>query len=120
MGDFLSKIITKSDDNLETFTLVWLDANVDKNPDNLTAQDELRATINQLQTFADPTKCVRSIESTPKTDRIVLIVSGSLSHGIVRHIHQLEQLVSIYIFCYDVKGHEEWSKSYCKVRTNPS
>ena len=119
MGDFLSKIITKSDDNLETFTLVWLDASVDKNSDNLAAQDELRATINQLQPFSELEKCVVFIETSPKTDRIVLIVSGSLSQEIVPHIHKLEQLLSIYIYCYDVKGHEQWSKSYCKVRANP-
>ena len=116
MGDFLSKITTTSGDNLETFTLVWLDASVNSNEENRSAQKDLQATIHQVKPCEQPEPCQKFIESVSKTDRIVLIVSGSLSQHIIPRVHNLEQLLSIYIYCHEVKIHEELSKNFSKVR----
>lgn len=115
MGQILNKIITTADDNLETFSLLWLDALVDKTADNVRTQDELRATINQLKTFEDPERCVKHILSMGNEDRIVLIVSGSLGRHIVPRIHQFEQVLSVYVFCQDQSSNEQWSSRFTKV-----
>jgi hypothetical protein len=115
MGQFLTKIIASSDDNLETFSLLWLDASINMTDENRQTQDELRTTINQLKTFDDPNKCERYIINVPKEDRIALIVSGQLGRQIVPRIHSLEQLLSIYIYCHDQKSNEQWSVAYSKV-----
>lgn len=114
MGQFLNKIITSSDDNLETFCLIWLDASVDSE-ENIRAKEELYTTINQLKAFKEMTQCEQYIKSIPKEDRIVLIVSGHLGRLIVPRIHNLEQLSSIYVYCQDQNSNEQWSSAYSKV-----
>jgi hypothetical protein len=114
MGQLLSGIITSSDDNLETFSLIWLDASVNKH-ENLQAQEELRGAINQLKAFDDPDECEQHIKRALKEDRIVLIVSGQLGRQLVPRIHSLDQLLSIYIYCQDQNSNEQWSSQYSKV-----
>ncbi|CAF0815753.1 unnamed protein product [Adineta ricciae] len=116
MGQILNKIITAADDNLETFSLIWLDASVNKTDDNQHTQDELRATIHQLKTFEDSERCLKHILSTGNGDRIVLIVSGSLGRTIVPRIHNLDQVLSVYVYCQDQTANEQWSSRYPKVK----
>ncbi|CAF1394223.1 unnamed protein product, partial [Rotaria sordida] len=63
-------------ENLETFSLIWLDASVNDTQENIDAQRQLRKLINFLKTFEDADKCEQYIRSLPKDDRIVFIVSG--------------------------------------------
>ena len=53
MGDTNSKPFQTHDDNLETFSLVWLDAQVNTTEDNRQTQQKLRQIINHLKTFDD-------------------------------------------------------------------
>jgi hypothetical protein len=115
MGQFLSNLIISSDNNLETFSLLWLDASVNMTDDNLHARDELQSIFNQLKTFENPTECEQYIRSMLVEDRIVLIVSGQLGREIVPRIHSLEQLLSVYVYCYDQNANEQWSSQYKKV-----
>ncbi|CAF0936145.1 unnamed protein product [Rotaria sordida] len=45
-----------------------------------------------------------------------MIVSGGLGEKTVPAIHDMSQLDSIFIFCYKVAYHEQWSKGYLKVK----
>ena len=115
MGQIVSNYFSSSSDNLETFSLLWLDAAVNATQENVRAQDKLRATIHQLKTFVDPNACEHYIKSVPPEDRIVLISSGRLGQTIVPRIHQLEQLLSVYIYCHDKQANEQWSSQHSKV-----
>jgi hypothetical protein len=84
--------------NLETFFLLWLDAQIHTIEENRQAQKQLRNIINHLKTFDDENDCQQYILSISPQDRIVLIVSGRLSRIIVPHVHHLRQIVSIYIY----------------------
>ncbi|CAF4308926.1 unnamed protein product, partial [Adineta steineri] len=53
MGQILDKVVTLSDGNIETFSLIWLDTSVNKTDENLRAQVELQTTVSQLKTFED-------------------------------------------------------------------
>ena len=75
----------------------------------------LRATINYLKTFHDANECENHIRTVPDGDRMLLIVSGGLGQIIVPRVHTLRQILSIYVFCFDKKKHEEWTKHYTKV-----
>lgn len=103
------------DKNLETFSLIWLDSEVNKSSHNLSAQRELRQFINQLKTYEDTDKCQNDIQSLTETDRIIFLCSGSCGEKIVPNIHSLRQVYSIYIFCWDKAKHEKWSTNYVKV-----
>ena len=108
---------TEADENFETYSLLWLDAAVNDSNQNLQAQKKLRQTINHLKTFEDVHLCMRYILSLNNHDRIVLIVNGKLGKLIVPKIVHLRQIISIYVYCYDLQTHQQWAKLYSKVWT---
>ena len=105
----------QTDENLETYCLIWLDAAVNSSKENIKAQQELRASINHLLTFQEDQQCLKHINSLPKDDRVVLIVSGRLGRIVVPQIIQFQQIISIYVYCMDKKANEEWALQIPKV-----
>jgi hypothetical protein len=108
---------TQKDENLETYCLIWLDVSVNSSQENIQAQQQLRTSINYLLTFQDDQQCLQYIHSLPKDDRIVLIVSGKSGRIIVPQVVQLQQIVSIYVYCMDKKANEQWALHFSKVST---
>lgn len=108
---------TEENDDLETFGLVWLDANTDEH-ETRNADKKLRSIINSLRKFHDTKQCQKYIEQKSETDRLVLIVSGRTGREIVPSIHKLRQVMSIYVFCMDKKLNEQWTCKFWKVRLN--
>ncbi|CAF1984767.1 unnamed protein product [Rotaria magnacalcarata] len=104
------------DDNLETFSLIWLDANIDATEDNKRSQQQLRAIINRLITFRDDVACQKYIASRSEQDRIILIVSGRLGRTLLHKIHHFIQLSSAYVYCRDKEANKQWSHSFTKVK----
>jgi len=103
------------DNNLESFSLLWLDAVVNTSEENREAQRQLRSTINHVITFEDPNLCQQYIRSVCPQDRLVLIVSGRLGQEVVSRIHQIRQLSSVYVYCMDKERNEKWAKNFTKV-----
>ncbi|CAF2095426.1 unnamed protein product [Rotaria magnacalcarata] len=101
--------------SLETFRIFWLDKNV-HSEENKRSQIILRAIINNLKVFDDETECEKVIRDVSVADRIVLIVSGSLGYEIVPKVHNLEQLSSVYVFCWDKAKNEIWAQNFPKVK----
>jgi hypothetical protein len=106
------------DNNLETYSLIWLDARVNKTQENIKSQEKLRTLINYLKTFDDARICEGHIRSLSENDRIVFIVSGRLGQELVPRIHQLRQIFSIYVYCYKKQDHEQWANQFIKVNLN--
>ena len=106
---------TQQDENLETYSLIWLDTSVNASHENIEAQKQLRTSINYLVTFEDDQKCLQHIESACKDDRIIFIVSGKLGQSIVPKIVKYRQLVSIYVYCMNKTANEQWAKPFKKV-----
>jgi hypothetical protein len=115
MGSFIGHL-KKDDDNLETFSIFWLDASVNDKK-NLAARKKLRSIINQLKTFDDAEEFMARIRRISKGDLTVLIVSGQLGCTVVPEIHSLPQVSSIYVYCMNKAVHAKWSHSYSKVCT---
>lgn len=97
--------------NFESFSCVWLDANLNKNDEN---EQKLRGIINHLFTCTDPAICEEYILQTTD-ERIILIISGKLGEDFVPHVIDLNQLSACYIFCGNVSYHQKWSRTYPKV-----
>ena len=111
---------TITQNNLETFSLVWLDSSINDSEDNRQTQERLRAIINHLLTYEDSVDCEKYIRSVPRDDRIVIIVSGHSGRFLVPRIHPLPQVCSIYVYCMDRKINQQWTKNYSKVRSSSS
>jgi hypothetical protein len=103
------------DNHLETFSLIWLDANSNIK-DSRNTQQNLRSIINQLKIFQDPQECQQYVEQTPKEDQLVLIVSGQMGRLMIPSIHQYQQVSSIYIYCNDLTSNKKWACQFPKVR----
>ena len=118
MGGSISGKSTPEDNNLETYYLIWLDGYVNKSPENIIAQNQLRTLINHLKTFEDGKTCEEYIRSLSETDRIVFIVSGASGKEIIPQVHQLRQILSIYIYCLNKKKYEQLANEFIKVNSN--
>ncbi|CAF1412457.1 unnamed protein product, partial [Rotaria sordida] len=101
---------------IETFLIVWLDANVNKTKDNEETYKALRTSINYLKTFDNLKEGEAYIQSIHH-EKIILIVSGGFGMEIVPRIHDFEQINCIYVYCLDKAHHEQWSKDYSKVKS---
>ena len=60
--------------------------------------------------------CISFIYNECADKRVFLISSGSLGKALVPQIHNLSQLYAIYIYCSDIKYHQEWAYKFSKVR----
>ncbi|CAF0878209.1 unnamed protein product [Adineta steineri] len=108
---------TNTDDkSLEIFSLIWLDANVDVK-DIRDTEVKLRSIINHIKKFQDVKQCRHYIEHRSQKDRLVIIVSGRLGREIVPYIHQLRQVISIYVYCIDKKSNEQWALKFSKIKS---
>jgi len=106
---------TPNTSNLEISTLVWLDSTVNTLQESIDAQQRLKSLTNHFVAFEQVDLCEKYIKSRSELDRIGLIVSGRLSKEIVPNIHQLGQVVSIYVYCSDRPKYEVWAKEFSKV-----
>lgn len=102
-------------ENLEKFSLVWLDAGKDRDTVDRHAQSELRTIINYLKIFENVDDCQNFLEQA-EHHYIVLIVSGQLGRKIVPIIHDLHQVTAIYVYCIDKPRNEQWTREFQKVR----
>ena len=103
-------------DHLEDVIVIWLDETI--NNDNAIwpkRQSRLQDCISFIRTFTDQNECMKYI-STISDEHIFFIVSGSIGEIIVPELHDREQVREIYIFCCDLARHNQWSKSYPKIR----
>ena len=91
--------------NLETFLIVWLNANVSKTQDNLDTLTELRASVNYIKTFDDLQECEAYIRNF-KREKIIFIVEGGFGHEFVLRTHDLSQLNCIYVYCLNKVSNE--------------
>ncbi len=101
--------------NLETYSLVWLDALANNSKENIHAQQRLRSLINHVKTFEQIDQCEQYIQSVSSQDRILLVVSGQLGEQLVPKIHELRQISTIYVYCTNKKKNEQWTKQFAKV-----
>lgn len=101
-----------NDAHAEIFCLVWLDANP---AETRSTEQKLRSIVNHLKKFQDVGSCQNFIEKRSKNDRLIMIVSGRLGQEIVPHIHNLRQVISIYVYCMDIERNKKWSSKFKKV-----
>ena len=107
-------VIVRND--LEISITIWLDAEINKNVENQNAQQQLRTIVNRFKTFEDGNECEKYIRSKSSKERLLLIVNDQQGRQIIPHIHTLQQVTSIYIYCNYKKGNEQWTNQFSKVK----
>ncbi|CAF1460896.1 unnamed protein product, partial [Didymodactylos carnosus] len=100
--------------NLESFSVVWLDRSIKKFNDLDDIQKELRAIIHYIRLFDLPEECEDYVKKL-KEDNIYFIVTSECSPNIISHIHDLQQIQAIYIFVKQKRNDKEQrTKHYSK------
>jgi hypothetical protein len=105
------------DKNLEPLTLICLDENFHED------DKQLRSIINYVRCFNKLAQCEEFIQNIEQNNFIFFIVSSEDFTNIISHIHELPQLLAIYVFQDNNKSKnsrkdnidKHWTKRYSKV-----
>jgi hypothetical protein len=99
------------DKNLEPLTLICLDEHFDEN------DKQLRSIIDYVRCFNDLDTCEEFIQNIDQNNFIFFIVSSEDFTNIISHIHELSQILAIYVFQDNRKSNidKHWTKRYSKV-----
>ncbi|CAF1522351.1 unnamed protein product [Adineta ricciae] len=101
---------------IQEVLLVWLDANIDNNNDDVqNTITLLRRAVNDVNTYTDNDKCIQFVKSI-ENRKACMIISGSLGQLIVPQIHELSQVDSIFIFRGNKRRHKRWTKDWPKIK----
>jgi len=96
--------------------LIWSDSSVNKSSENKKIQEDLRNIFdNNFKSFENGDQCENFINQN-KNHRLFLIVNGQIGRDLVPKIHNLSQVISIYVYCMDKQENEKWAKNYNKVK----
>lgn len=99
-------------EQLETFSLIWLDTNLDKNE---TTEDKLRSVINQLKRFENVDQCQQFIERSSIKERFIVILNEQFAEEIIPKIQSIRQVISIYVLSFEKQIDDQWISQYSKV-----
>jgi hypothetical protein len=102
--------------NLEIFSLIWCDSDVEKVYESRTTQEKLLDLIHFQRTFKSIDECEQYIsEKTTLIDKIILISSGTFGHDLLTRVHHLPQINSVYIYCLLTNNHQSLLDNFSKV-----
>lgn len=109
----------KRDKNLEPFTLICLDEHFSEN------DKQIRSILDYVCCFNDIDECETYIKDINKSNFIFFIVSSEHFNSIVSHIHDLSQVIAIYVLKNNERSYSKkenvdkhWTKRYTKVMQN--
>ncbi|CAF3685375.1 unnamed protein product [Rotaria sp. Silwood1] len=104
-------------ENFEPLTLICLDDDFDDN------DKQFRSAIDFICCFNDLEQCEQFILNNNKNDHLFFIVSSQYATNIVSHVHDLTQIIAIYILQQKLSNinrediiDEKWTKRYTKVK----
>ena len=102
--------------NLETFSLLWCDADVEKVCSSRAMQEKLLDLISFQRTFTSIDECDQYIgQQTKSIDKIILICSGSFAQQLLGRVHALPQIMSVYIYCFHKENYQQLHSQFAKV-----
>lgn len=93
---------------LEMFSVVCLE-----NISNDILQ-QLRMIIHSIQSFDQIDSCEEYLRTSSKNERIILLVNEQFAQDILSRIHDLRQLIAVYIHVDDLQD-PSWKNDYKKV-----
>ena len=100
--------------NLEIFSILWLDSSIDKKNEHQEAQKRLACFFNDFRIFDNLSDAVAYV-TRAINDRIVVIVNGEMAYDFVTRIHNVDQVLAIYIYCNNRENYTEWVNQFSKV-----
>ena len=95
-------------------SILWCQADFHAK-DSLPIDQRLSEILVNVKTFNDAITCEEFIRRMSVEDRFVLIIDDEIGDDLIRRIHDLQQVLSIYI--HAVKNvNLPWAEKFVKVR----
>ena len=91
--------------------IVWYDPEIESEP-RLSYLSKLMD-FTTVQTFTDWRDALKYIQKCSVSCKV--ITSGQNGESLVKEINDNVNVLSIYLFCDDIKLHEEWTENYNKI-----
>ncbi|CAF3950376.1 unnamed protein product [Rotaria sp. Silwood2] len=101
------------------FDIIWLDGLMTNNlnePDYLNRKTDLGNLIDHLHVFNNTDECLDYFATLDVADKVLFILSRSISKSTLSQFHEQTQIVCVYVYCNDVSEHRERANGYPKVR----
>ncbi|UJR16983.1 hypothetical protein I4U23_003881 [Adineta vaga] len=101
-------------ENKESITIIWFDPSIGSNNDTERTKTRLRQINDYVVYHTDLDVCITYIHSIDK-ENIFLITAGSCASEILARIFNLDQIDTIFIFCYRQAQYEHLLGQYSKI-----
>ena len=98
-----------------TYSLIWFNGQSNFFELNQLAQERIRSLVDLRRIFEHVDRCVENIRQSTD-EQIILVLHGETDETIVSNIHDLPQVIAIYVYNIDENQHEQFSTHYSKVR----
>lgn len=102
-------------ENLEIFSIIWLENRLNRSNKFISLQKQLRTIINFFKIFQNENDCEEYIKQISKTEYIILIINDQFGEKIISRIHHLQQIFSIYIYSSNKNIDQPWINQFIKV-----
>ncbi|CAF3411287.1 unnamed protein product [Rotaria socialis] len=112
-----ARSVACEDNCFGAYHLIWLDGLIDS-PKYLDKQNELRLSINYLQTFNEVDKCIKYIQSVSSQHRLIVIANDDFCQQLIPEVHGLPGVFSIHIYCENKQHDCQQNKLYSKVKND--
>jgi hypothetical protein len=103
--------------NLERYSLIWLDSQSNSNEKIKQTQQPVRSSINDFRIFEDADECIKNIQLST-ADKMIVIVDEELGKIFIPYVHELSQVIAIYIYDINQDLHRQRSREYSKIKFN--
>lgn len=101
----------------ENYSLIWIENQSNSSEEIKQAQQQVRSSINRLRIFKNVDECINNVRSSD-TDQIILVVNVELSETVIPHLHELSQIIAIYIYNITDDQQIQFLNRYSKVNFN--
>ena len=96
--------------------LFWVDSSINPQDDDFQVTlTQLKSVMGIIHVFNDGDECMKFLGKT-ENDHVYMVASGSVGQQILPRIHNMRQLVAVFIYCIDRSKYESLVKTYSKVR----
>ncbi|UJR19165.1 hypothetical protein I4U23_022295 [Adineta vaga] len=99
--------------NMKRFWFIWFQSLTDYLQENVEIK-RFQTLVENVMFFENENECEIYITNLFKNDKIIFIINGKLIEKVLPHIHELPQIVSIYIYYDNQEKYEEWTTKYKK------
>ena len=100
----------------QNFHLIWIDPAIDlSNEDYQNTFTQLQNIVNDAHMFTQRDECIDFL-TTVDDMKAFMIIERTLSQQIIPLIHDIPQLVGVYILCSYKTSHEQWAQTWMKVK----